>query len=52
MNLKNIIMGLIFYIVVTSIEGKFNLKTYSLLIPATILIVTILMVIENKKRSE
>jgi len=50
MNYKNVIMGAVFAIVIIGIEDGFNLKSYSLLIPA-VLVVVILTLLQNKMRN-
>ncbi|MBF4692015.1 hypothetical protein [Fusibacter ferrireducens] len=53
MNYKNILMGVLFYIVVSGIEESFSLKSYSLLIPLTIVVILLVSVkLKMKKHSE
>ncbi len=47
MNYKNIIMGVIFAVVIIGIEDGLNLKSYSILIPA-VLVVVMLMLLKSK----
>ncbi len=53
MKYKNVLMGIIFYIVVSGIEKGLNLQTFSLLIPLTIIAILLISIkMKMKKRSE
>jgi len=42
MSYKSIIFGVVFYIVVSSFERRFGLRTYSLVIPLAVVVMFIL----------
>ena len=52
MNYKNVFLGVLFYMILNSVEDAFNLKSLSLVIPAVIIIAFIAFIHGRLKKDK